>query len=163
MKFRTGLGQDSHAFESKKGKPCVIGGVTISDHVGLDADSDGDVIFHAICNAITSLTGVSILGEIAPKLCKEQGIKDSKVYLEKALQTLGEEKIHHVALSLEGKTPRLQKHIPSLCENVSKVLKISPKQVGITITSGDGLTAFGRGEGLQCFCIITTFQEKEAE
>ena len=157
--FRTGIGQDSHRFLSPDSKkPCVIGGVVIEDAPGLSADSDGDVVFHAICNAITTLTGVPVLGGIAIELCHKDGITDSSVYLEKALLTLGRQKIVHVALTIEGKTPRLQKYLEIICYSIASVMKISKDQVGVAVTSGDGLTDFACGEGLQCFCILTTVE-----
>ncbi len=70
MKFRTGIGQDSHRFlPPGSSKPCVIGGLIFDDAPGFMANSDGDIVFHAICNAISSLTGVLILGAIADDLC----------------------------------------------------------------------------------------------
>lgn len=160
MKIRTGIGQDSHRFlPDGSNKPCIIGGVIFDDVPGLAADSDGDVVFHAICNAITSVTHVPILGGIAIELCHKEGIIDSRIYLEKALATLHHQQIEHVALTIEGKRPRLQKKIPEICQKVAAVLKIATAQVGLTVTSGDGLTSFGLGEGLQCFCIITTIEK----
>lgn len=158
MRFRAGLGQDSHGFDKNQSKPCRIGGLTIKDALPFAADSDGDIVLHAMCNAITSLTHVPILGDIAITLCR-QGITDSRIYVEKALQTLGPQIISHVALSIEGKTPRLQSRSEEIRKNVAEILGITIEQVGLTITSGDGLTAFGRGEGMQCFCIITTEEE----
>lgn len=158
--FRTGIGQDSHRFLPRdSSKPCIIGGIIFEDMSGLDADSDGDVVYHAICNAITSLSGVPILGGVAIDLCRKDGITDSQVYLEKALETLKKQKIVHVALSIEGKRPSFQEKIYLMRANIAHVLKIELDQVGITATSGDGLTDFGCGEGLQCFCILTTVQE----
>ena len=99
-KVRVGIGQDSHRFlPEDSAKPCVIGGIIFDEMPGLDADSDGDVVLHAICNAITSLSGVPILGGLAIELCHKNGITDSRVYLERALETLGKQKIQHVALS----------------------------------------------------------------
>ena len=156
-KTRTGIGQDSHRFLSEKTeKSCIIAGLPFEDAPGLDADSDGDVIFHSICNAITSLTGIPILGEIAIKLCREQNVTDSSVFLQEAVKTLGKQSIEHVALSIEGKQPRFQKRANEIRGAVATALKIKLDQVGITFTSGDELTAFGRGDGLQCFCILTT-------
>ena len=110
--YRTGIGQDSHRFlPEDSSKPCTVGGVIFDDVPGLDADSDGDVIYHAICNAITSVAGVPILGGIARDLCRKDGITDSQVYLEKALHTLGKQKIVHVALSIEGKRPHFEEKI----------------------------------------------------
>jgi 2-C-methyl-D-erythritol 2,4-cyclodiphosphate synthase len=157
--YRSGIGQDSHRFlPEDSSKPCILGGIIFEDVPGLDADSDGDVIFHSICNAISSLTGVAILGGIAKELCKKDGITDSQVYLEAALKTLKNQKIVHLALSIEGKKPYFQNRIESLKNNISKILKIRADQVGITATSGDGLTDFGCGRGIQCFCLITTVE-----
>lgn len=158
-RVRVGLGQDSHRFLLEgSAKPCIIAGLIFDDCPGLAADSDGDVVFHAICNAITSVTGVSILGSIAIDLCHKDGITDSQVYVEKALETLGGQSIQHVALSIEGKRPRFQKRVDAMRQHIADVLGIQLDQVGLTVTSGDGLTDFGCGEGLQCFCVLTTVQ-----
>ncbi len=155
--FRTGIGQDSHRFLSPdSSKPCIVGGVIFDSTPGLDDDSDGDVVYHAICNAITSLSGARILDGIAYNLCVKDGITDSQVYVEKALQSLGKQKIVHVALSIEGKKPHFKDKIEAMRHKIAKVLNISISQVGITATSGDGLTDFGCGDGIQCFAIITT-------
>ncbi len=160
LKTKVGIGQDSHRFlPADSAKPCVIGGLIFPDVPGLAADSDGDVIFHAICNAITSVTGVPILGKIAIDLCHKEGITDSQVYLEAALKSLGTQRVEHVALTVEGKRPRLQGRIEEICRQVASVMHLAPHQVGMTATSGDGLTDFGCGDGLQCFCVITTVEE----
>lgn len=157
--FRTGIGQDSHRFlPADSSKPCVVGGIIFEGVPGLDADSDGDIIYHAICNAITSLSGVPILGGIARDLCRKDGITDSQVYLERALQTLGRQKIVHLAISIEGKRPHFEERIGHMRKKIASVLEIDPAAVGITATSGDGLTDFGCGDGLQCFCIMTTLE-----
>ena len=158
--YRTGIGQDSHRFLTPdSSKPCVVCGVIFEDVPGLDADSDGDVVFHAVCNAITSLSGVPILGGIARDLCRKDGITDSQVYLEHALKTLGSQKIVHLAITIEGKRPYFEDHINAMKKKLSRVLKILPTQVGITATSGDGLTDFGCGDGLMCFCVLNTIEE----
>lgn len=160
MRWRTGIGQDSHRFEKEKGeKKCIVAGLLFEDAPGLDADSDGDVVFHAICNAITSLTHVPILGKIAIDLCQLQGITDSRIYLEEALKTLGAQTIEHVALTIEGQRPKFQKRADAMRQSVASVMGLSLDQVGITFISGDGLTSFGRGEGLMCYALITTKKE----
>lgn len=157
--FRSGIGQDSHRFLSPdSSKPCIIGGIIFEDIPGLDADSDGDVIYHAICNAITSLSGVPILGGIAKDLCRKDGITDSQVYLERALKTLKNQSIVHLAITIEGKRPYFEDKIQAMRHKIAQVLGIRPDQVGITATSGDGLTDFGCGDGLQAFCILTTME-----
>ena len=160
MNVRTGLGQDSHRFiDPESSKPCILGGVVFEGVPGLSANSDGDVIFHAICNAITSLTGVLILGGLADDLCLKDGITDSQVYLEKALETLGNQNITHVALSIEAKKPRFVNKIMEVRRNIAKVMGLELSQVGLTATSGEGLTDFGCGDGIQCFCVISTCEQ----
>lgn len=156
---RVGIGQDSHRFlDPNTIKPCVIGGLIFPEVPGLDADSDGDVVFHAICNAITSVTGVVILGDIAIKLCYQEGVTDSQIYLELALKALKTQKVQHVALTIEGKRPRLQSRINEMRQSIARVMQLEIPQVGLTVTSGNGLTDFGCGDGLQCFCILTTIE-----
>ena len=158
-RIRTGIGQDSHRFlPSDSSKPCVIGGLIFEDTPGLAADSDGDVIFHAICNAISSVTGVQILGGLAIDLCHKDGITDSQVYLEKAMETLGGQKIEHIALTVEGKRPRFRARTLEMRQKIASVMRLDIGRIGLTVTSGDGLTDFGCGDGLQCFCIITTVE-----
>ncbi len=158
--YKTGLGQDSHRFEEDRfAKPCIIGGVVFNDVPGLAADSDGDLVYHALCNAITSITGKPILATIARDLCQKEGIKDSNLYLKMALETLQGHKIVHVAISLEGKRPKFEKRLSEMKLNIAKLMNLEISQIGITATSGDGLTSFGLGEGVQCFCIVTIAQD----
>lgn len=160
MTVRTGIGQDSHRFmTSDSTKPCVIAGLIFEDVPGFHANSDGDIVFHAICNAITSLTGVLILGAIADDLCLKDGITDSEVYLREALKTLGKQKITHVAVTIEGKRPKFKSRLIEMRENTARVMGLDVSQVGITATSGEGLTDFGCGDGVQCFVIVTTMEK----
>ncbi|MES2273404.1 MAG: 2-C-methyl-D-erythritol 2,4-cyclodiphosphate synthase [Chlamydiota bacterium] len=157
--YRSGIGQDSHRFlPSDSSKPCLVGGIIFDGVPGLDSESDGDVAYHAICNAITSLTGVPILWGIARDLCRKDGITDSQVYVEKAMETLGKQKISHVALTIEGKRPHFEEKIEAMRKKIALSLRIRHTAVGITVTSGDGLTDFGCGDGLQCFCVIATVE-----
>ncbi len=161
MIIRTGIGQDSHRFLSPDtSKLCIIAGIIFEDVPGFNANSDGDVIFHAICNAISSLTGTLILGDLADELCLKDGITDSEVYLEEALKLLGPQKITHVAITIEAKKPKFKSKLLDMRQNIARVMKLSVSQVGITATSGEGLTDFGCGDGVQVFAIVTTMEEK---
>lgn len=156
-KIRTGIGQDSHRFLTiDSSKPCVIAGLIFENTPGFNANSDGDIVFHAICNAITSLTHVLILGDIADDLCLKDGITDSEVYLKEAVKTLGNQKITHIAITLEGKKPHFKEKLLPMRKNIARVMNLDVSQVGITATSGEGLTDFGCGDGVQCFAIVTT-------
>lgn len=154
---RTGIGQDSHRFlPPDSSKPCIIAGLIFEDVPGFNANSDGDIVFHAICNAISSLTGVLILGAIADDLCLKDGITDSEVYLAEAVKTLGAQQITHVSVTLEGKKPKFKERLLEMRANVARVMGLEFSQVGVTATSGEGLTDFGCGDGVQAFAIVTT-------
>jgi 2-C-methyl-D-erythritol 2,4-cyclodiphosphate synthase len=158
--IRTGIGQDSHRFlPADTSKPCILGGLIFDDAPGFQANSDGDVILHALCNAITSLTHFLVLGGIADDLCLKSGITDSSVYLERALQSLGAQRITHVAITIEAARPKFKKRRAELCANIARLMRLEPHQVGLTATSGEGLTNVGCGDGLAVFCIITTMED----
>jgi 2-C-methyl-D-erythritol 2,4-cyclodiphosphate synthase len=153
---KTGIGQDSHRFEPDGSrKRLMLGGVHIPGCPGLMGNSDADVVLHALTNAISGISGVNVLGKTSDTMCLEQGITDSAEYLKVALRTLATLRITHVSVSIEGKRPHLSAHIDSMKKSIATVLGIQPKDVGITATSGEGLTAFGRGEGLQAFVVVT--------
>ena len=86
--------------------------------------------------------------------CAKNGITDSEEYLKEALKYLNE-KIIHLSISIECKSPKITPKIEAMRENISRILNISPMQVGITATTGEGLTEFGKGNGISCFSIIT--------
>ena len=155
MKFKFGIGQDSHRFtEEGDDKPLMLGGLEIPGERRLAGNSDADVALHALCNAISGISGVNILGAPADKLCRE-GITDSAVYVREARKTLGGWEISHVSVSLECLRPKLAPHIDAMRMRIAEILGITPGDVGVTATSGEGLTPFGQGLGIQAFVAVT--------
>lgn len=154
---KTGIGQDSHPF-SNKDKKLILGGVFIPNHKGLRGNSDADVILHAITNAVSSLSTVPILGAIADKMCQE-GQRNSEEYLKKALETLSNnQKIVHIAVTVEAQKPRLAIYIQSIRKNIARICQVSDDSVGLTVTSGEGLTACGCGEGISVIAIVSLIE-----
>ncbi|MBD3419935.1 MAG: 2-C-methyl-D-erythritol 2,4-cyclodiphosphate synthase [Chitinivibrionales bacterium] len=154
------IGQDSHRFEhDSSAKPLVLGGVIFEQYPGLQGNSDADVILHALTNAISGLTTVNVLGPVSDKLCLEEGVTDSSVYLRKALESLGAWRLSHVSVSIEGKRPKLSTHLGAIRASLAGILDLSQDCIGITATTGEGLTAFGKGEGLQVLAIASASRE----
>ena len=154
--MKVAIGQDSHRFDfNNTTKKLLLGGIEIPNHAPLLGNSDADVILHSITNAISGITCINILGDIADNMCKN-GIKDSSMYLVKALSYVDPlYYISHLSISIECKTPKLAAYIEDIRNNISRLLNISPTCVGITATSGEELTDFGRGLGIQVFSCIT--------
>lgn len=151
---KMGIGQDSHEFSDKKG--LVLAGTTFKNYRAFKAKSDGDVILHALCNALLSGIGERSFSFIADPLCK-QGVKDSKSYLAAVLQKVKKQNLtlNNVAISLEGSYPKFEPIIPQLKKNLAKLLKLAESEIGITATSGEKLTSFGQGKGIQSIVIVS--------
>lgn len=152
--MRAAIGQDSHRFEERSGKPLVLGGVVFPEEpCGLLANSDGDVVLHALTNAVSGITGRNVLGAPADALCRK-GVTDSRAYLALALEDL-KEPVSHVSFSIEAAHPKIAPRIDAMKASVAALLGTDPSRVGITATTGEGLTDFGRGLGISVFCILT--------
>lgn len=152
--MKVAIGQDSHRFDfESKTRKLILGGIIFEDSTPLAGNSDADVVLHSITNAISGITCKNILGKIADDMCKS-GITDSEEYLKEALKYLNE-KIVHLSISIECKTPKISPKIEEMRNNIAMILNITPSQVGITATTGEGLTEFGKGNGISCFSIIT--------
>lgn len=154
------IGQDSHRFgEVADNCSIMLGGVSIPSNRPLEANSDGDVILHAITNAISGYTGKIVLGGIADKLCLEDGIKDSSVFLKKAVEDIQGAKIIHCSVSVECLVPKLKPHLDRIRSKIAELLDLPVSSVGLTATTGEGLTSFGKGEGIQAFVILSFRKE----
>lgn len=162
MPVKIGIGQDSHRLtkEGADTKPLMLGGVRIDSDYTLEGNSDADVVLHALCNAVSSVSGEVILGPVTDRMCKKEGITDSSEYVKAALKTLRAQKITHVAVSIECKIPLIVPYIDSMRKNIAELLGLTIEDVGITATSGEGLTDFGKGLGIQAFAVITTINPK---
>ena len=151
--MKAAIGQDSHRFEESPGKPLILGGVMFPGEPGLLANSDGDVVLHAITNAVSGITGQNILGKIADEMCRS-GITDSAEYLRKALEFM-QGRVSHVSLSMECLRPKISPMIPKMREHIAGLLGVEPSAIGITATTGEGLTDCGKGLGISVLCILT--------
>ena len=151
------IGQDSHRFEDeiREDAKLTLVGIEISYKRNFSANSDGDVILHAVTNAISGFTTVNVLGYSADKLCLEDGIKDSRVFLDEALKYMGDAKIVHLSVSVECLEPKLKPYIPAIRTSLASLLDLDESSVGITATTGEGLNGMGRGEGVGVLAILT--------
>jgi len=153
---KVGFGHDSHRFvDPPVDKPLRLGGVVIPDAPGLEGHSDADVVLHALGRAIDSITGVPVIGPVSDALCR-QGITDSRAYLRASLDHLPTgARITHVSITIEGSRPRLLPWIERMRASIADMLRISASDVGVTVSSGEALTPFGRGEGIQAWAVVT--------
>ena len=158
---RVGFGSDSHRFDESGKKPLVLGGVRLSEEGGLEANSDGDVILHALFNAISQACGGDSIGCYVDPLCAD-GEKDSRKYLPIALDMVKDlrYRISNIGIMVEAKRPFIPPEInKKIKRSIAEITCLDEKSVGITYTSGEGLTAFGRGEGILAQAVVSLVPE----
>ena len=152
--MKVAIGQDSHRIDNNnKEKKLLIGGIEFPADYSLLGNSDADVVLHAITNAISGITCKNVLGRITDDMCRN-GIINGEEYVKEALKYL-EEKIVHISMSIECLRPKISPKIEEMRKNIARILQIEETSVGITATTGEGLTEFGKGNGISVFVILT--------
>jgi len=156
--IRIGHGYDVHAFGGEK--PLVLGGVNIEQHVGLVAHSDGDVVLHAICDAILGAAALGDIGYHFPDSSSEfEGI-DSRNLLRQVFDLIQNKNfgINNLDVTIVAQTPRMSSYIKSMQSNISTDLYLKPDQVNLKATTTEGLGYIGRKQGIavHCVCLLET-------
>lgn len=146
--FRTGIGIDTHAFCD--GDHIMLGGVRIPHGSGLAAHSDGDVLIHAVMDAMLSAAGLCDIGHYFPDTDPQYKGADSMALLKKVRRLVENEGfcVSNVSAAIVAQRPKLAPFIPKMKENLADVLGISATDVGITAGTNEGLGYLGRGEGI---------------
>jgi 2-C-methyl-D-erythritol 2,4-cyclodiphosphate synthase len=146
--YRVGMGVDAHAFGD--GVPLVLGGVRIDHPRGLVGHSDGDVIAHALADALLGAAGLSDIGALFPSEDERYRGADSLVLLTDAYRDVRD--AGYVLVNADcvvvGQEPRIAPHRASMRERLSSALGVAPELVNVRATTTDRLGFTGRGEGL---------------
>jgi 2-C-methyl-D-erythritol 2,4-cyclodiphosphate synthase len=146
--LRVGIGIDAHAFEA--GAPLVLGGVRIEHPEGLAGHSDGDVLAHALTDAVLGAAGLGDIGERFPSDNPSLAGADSVGLLARAwaeVEELGW-RLVNAEVVLIGQEPRLAPHREEMRQRLAGALGVGPERVSVQATTTDRLGFTGRGEGL---------------
>ena len=146
--LRIGLGIDAHAFEA--GVPLVLAGVAIDSPRGLAGHSDGDVIAHALTDALLGAAGLADIGALFPSDDERYRGADSLALLAEASRQVREAGYDLVNADcvLVGQEPRIAPHRVAMSERLAAALGVEAGKVGVRATTTDYLGFTGRGEGL---------------
>jgi 2-C-methyl-D-erythritol 2,4-cyclodiphosphate synthase len=146
--FRIGLGVDAHAFA--EGIPLVLGGVTIEHPQGLAGHSDGDVISHALTDALLGAAGLADIGALFPSEDERYRDADSLELLAEAYRQVREVGFELVSADcvLIGEEPRVGPHREPMRDRLAGSLGVARDQVNVRATTTDRLGFTGRCEGL---------------
>ncbi|HUT40804.1 MAG TPA: 2-C-methyl-D-erythritol 2,4-cyclodiphosphate synthase [Gammaproteobacteria bacterium] len=151
--MRIGQGIDAHAF--KEGGTLVLGGVIIPYPRSLEAHSDGDVVLHALCDALLGAAGLGDIGRHFPPGDPAFRDIDSRILLRKTLDMVIEEgcKLVNADITVVAQEPHLAPFIATMRELISTDLQVSADRVNIKATTTERLGFTGRGEGVAAFAV----------
>jgi 2-C-methyl-D-erythritol 2,4-cyclodiphosphate synthase len=150
---RSGIGYDVHPLES--GLPLMLGGVRIEHQAGLRGHSDGDVLCHAIIDA---LLGAAALGDIGthfpPGAANLRGANSIEL-LRRTAVLLSDHgfRIGNIDATVIAESPRLAAHCSAMRRRLADTLGVDPRAVSVKAKTSDGLGAIGRGEGIAALAI----------
>jgi len=150
---RIGHGFDAHRFS--KGREVVLGGVHIPFDKGLAAHSDGDVLLHAICDALLGAAGLGDIGQHFPDSEPEfEGI-DSRRLLRRVLQLLSDRDfgVANIDATVVAQKPKIAPHIVAMKENIAADLRIHADQINLKATTTEGMGFTGREEGIAAHAV----------
>jgi len=146
--MRIGQGYDAHRFQS--GDAVVLGGVTIPFDQSLAAHSDGDVLLHAICDAVLGAAALGDIGRHFPDTDPTYKGVDSRVLLRAVRDLLDAEQWHVVNIdaTVIAERPKIAPHVAIMIEHVASDLGITNDRVNIKGTTTEKMGFTGRGEGV---------------
>jgi 2-C-methyl-D-erythritol 2,4-cyclodiphosphate synthase len=158
MNFRIGHGYDVHAFGGDK--PLILGGVLIPNAQGVLAHSDGDVVLHAVCDALLGAAALGDIGEHFPDTDVRWKGADSRTLLRHVYRLLCERQytINNLDITVLAQTPRLKNYKQAMRETIATDLHLSVEQVNLKATTTEGLGYIGRKEGLAVEAVVLIVQ-----
>ena len=152
--MRIGSGFDVHAFGP--GNSIVLGGVRIAHSHGVVAHSDGDVVLHALCDALLGAAGLGDIGIHFPDSDPVWKGADSRRFVEAVLQMLAVRKLRvgNVDVTLLAQAPKVSPHRIEIRRSLAQMLGVSENQVNIKATTTEHLGFIGRAEGLAAQAVV---------
>ncbi len=155
MDFRVGFGYDSHRFAP--GRPLVIGGVVVPYELGLAAHSDGDVLIHAVCDALLGAAGLKDIGTWFPDTDDTYKNADSTLLLAKVVEAVKERgwQVNNLDCTLVLERPKMKPHIDNIILKLSQLLDVSSENIAVKAKTNEKMGFTGAGEGIAAVAAVT--------
>lgn len=152
--MRIGQGYDAHRFA--KGRRLVLGGVEIPHNLGMAAHSDGDVLIHALCDALLGAAALGDIGKHFPDNSDDFKDIDSRILLRRVVELLQEKglKVVNIDSTIVAQQPKLAPHIATMCERLADDLQVTVADVNVKATTTEGMGFAGRGEGIASYAVV---------
>ena len=154
MKFRVGSGYDVHAFGV--GEFVMLGGVRVAHTRGVLAHSDGDVLLHALCDALLGAAGKGDIGQWFPDSDARWRGAASSLFVTQVIAMLAGDgwRVVNADLTLLAEAPRVAAHRSQIVASVARLLTVDAACVNLKATTTEKLGAIGRGEGLAAMATV---------
>jgi 2-C-methyl-D-erythritol 2,4-cyclodiphosphate synthase len=153
--MRVGIGFDVHRLA--EGRKLILGGVEIPFPLGLEGYSDGDVLLHAIGDALLGAAGQGDIGRHFPDEDPQYKGISSLVLLEKICEIIRRDRflIHNIDVVISAEKPKLSPYLERMKDKLIGIVKIDRRSVNIKATTTEGLGFTGRGEGIAAYAVAT--------
>jgi 2-C-methyl-D-erythritol 2,4-cyclodiphosphate synthase len=154
MSFRIGHGYDIHRLEAGDG--VTLGGVFIPCEYRLIAHSDGDVLIHALCDALLGAIAAGDIGKLFPDSDPSYRGIDSRRLLRRVMQRVGEVgyAVVNADCTLIAEAPRIGRHVPDMCVALAADLGVTASAVNVKATTQEGLGAIGARQGIAAHAVV---------
>ncbi|MCK5901918.1 MAG: 2-C-methyl-D-erythritol 2,4-cyclodiphosphate synthase [Cocleimonas sp.] len=154
LDWRMGNGFDVHAFT--QGDHLVLGGVKIPYRQGFKAHSDGDVLLHAVCDALLGALALGDIGKHFPDTSSQYENIDSRILLRKVYALILEKGygLQNLDGIIVAQAPKMSSHIDTMRENIAADLQVNAEQISIKATTTERLGFEGRGEGISAQVVL---------
>lgn len=152
--MRIGHGYDVHAFT--QGDHLMLGGVRVAYEKAFAAHSDGDVLIHALCDALLGAAALGDIGRHFPDTQAQFKNIDSRVLLRHVMDLLRAQgwAVANVDMTIIAQRPKMAPHIPAMCVNLCEDLALDAGQLNIKATTTEGLGFCGREEGVAAHAVV---------
>ena len=152
--LRIGQGYDVHRFQDKG--DVILGGVKIDYEKGLLAHSDGDVVLHALCDALLGAAALGDIGKHFPDTDPEFKGADSRVLLRHVYGIVQEKgyKLVNTDITIIAQAPKMAPHIEAMCRNIAEDLNVAVDCVNVKATTTEKLGFEGRSEGIAVQAVV---------
>ncbi len=159
-KFRIGNGYDVHKLV--EGRDLVLGGVKIPSDLGCLAHSDGDVLIHALCDALLGALALGDIGMHFPDNDNSYKGIDSTLLLERCMQMVIQRgySVSNVDTTIALQSPKLRPHIDSMRERLAEVMNIPVEDVSVKATTTERLGFEGRREGVSAYATVLLVEKQ---
>lgn len=158
--FRTGFGYDVHKLV--EGRKMIIGGIEIPFEKGPLAHSDGDVLLHAICDALLGAAALGDIGTHFPDTDSKYKDMDSKNFLSRISQMIASRgyKIANVDSTVVLEKPKLKPYISQMKDVIAELLTIDKDFISIKATTSEGMGFAGTGEGIKAYASVLIYSKE---